>query len=70
VRPADAGRSRDTKAAETFEVTHGQATLRVAPAAPRHRLLGTSGAVEITVHVPSGTHLEAKAASAGLRGVG
>ncbi|MEU6442253.1 DUF4097 family beta strand repeat-containing protein [Streptomyces sp. NPDC047046] len=70
VRPADAGRSRDVKAAETFEVTHGDGTVRVAPAAPRHRLLGTSGAVEITVHVPSGTHLEAKAASAGVRGVG
>ncbi|MFJ5091050.1 DUF4097 family beta strand repeat-containing protein [Streptomyces sp. NPDC088674] len=70
IRPADADRSRDVKAAGTFEVTHGEGTLRVAPAAPRHRLLGGSGAVAITVHVPSGSHLEAEAASAELRGVG
>ncbi|WP_435193530.1 DUF4097 family beta strand repeat-containing protein [Streptomyces sp. NRRL F-5630] len=70
IRPADADRSRDVKAAEAFVVTRGDGTLRVAPTASRHRLVGTTGAVEITVHVPSGSHLEVKAASAGLRAVG
>lgn len=70
VRPTDASRSRDVKAAERVEVTHDEGVLRVTAQAAGHRLLGTSGSVEVTVQLPAGSHVEARSDAAELRGVG
>ncbi|MER7457920.1 DUF4097 family beta strand repeat-containing protein [Micromonospora sp. NPDC126480] len=69
VRPADPARSRDTKAAEQTTVACTDGVLRVtAPTA--NRLVGPSGCVEVTVQLPAGSRVEAKAAGAEFRGVG
>ncbi|MFC6089844.1 DUF4097 family beta strand repeat-containing protein [Saccharothrix lopnurensis] len=39
-------------------------------ASAKNQLFGSSGAVEVTVKLPAGSRVEAKAASAGFRGVG
>ncbi|MFH9015237.1 DUF4097 family beta strand repeat-containing protein [Streptomyces sp. NPDC017943] len=70
VLPADASRSRDVKAAEQISVACADGVLRITAAAPRNRLLGSSGAVEVTVQLPSGSHVRARTAAAELRGVG
>ncbi|CAM5646347.1 hypothetical protein GCM10010222_58180 [Streptomyces tanashiensis] len=70
VRPANASKSRDAKAAEQVEVDFTDGVLRIAAPAPRNRLFGDSGSVEITVQLPAGSRVEAKAALAELRGVG
>jgi hypothetical protein len=70
VLPADASRSRDAKAAERITVENGDGVLRIEAAPARNRLVGPSGSVEVTVRLPAGSHVEAKAGSAELRGVG
>ncbi|MFI0241831.1 DUF4097 family beta strand repeat-containing protein [Streptomyces sp. NPDC016845] len=70
VRPANPAKSRDVKAAEQVTVAYEDGVLRIAAAPARNRLLGSSGSVEVTVQVPTGSHVEAKAAAAEFRGVG
>lgn len=70
VLPADASKSRDVKAAEQIEVAYGDGVLRVDAPALKNRLLGASGSVEVTIQLPVGSRVEAKAAAAELRGVG
>ncbi|MFF9487063.1 DUF4097 family beta strand repeat-containing protein [Streptomyces sp. NPDC014676] len=70
VLPADARKSRDTKAAEQTRVEYGDGVLRIDGPSAKNQLLGPSGSVEITVQLPTGSHVEAKAAGAELRGVG
>ncbi|MEU4179337.1 DUF4097 family beta strand repeat-containing protein [Streptomyces sp. NPDC026589] len=70
VRPADASRSRDVKAADRIEVAYGDGVLRIAVPAAGNRLLGDSGSVEVTVQLPTGSHVEARSGAAELRGVG
>ncbi|MFB6620073.1 DUF4097 family beta strand repeat-containing protein [Streptomyces sp. NPDC085524] len=70
VRPANASKSRDVKAAEQITVDYRDGVLRIEAAPAKNRLLGNSGAVEVTVQLPAGSHVEAKAALAELRGVG
>lgn len=70
VRPANPTKSRDVKAAEQVTVGFEDGVLRVKAAAAKNRLLGSSGAVEVTVQVPTGSRVEAKAAAAEFRGVG
>ncbi|BDM67995.1 hypothetical protein HEK616_14820 [Streptomyces nigrescens] len=70
VLPADASKSRDVKAAEQITVAYGEGVLRIEAAPPKNRLLGASGSVEVTVQLPAGSRVEAKAALAELRGVG
>ncbi|PWK90908.1 hypothetical protein C8D88_101933 [Lentzea atacamensis] len=69
IRPADASKSRDVKAAEQTEVDFADGVLRIKGQAG-NQLLGASGAVEVTVQLPAGSRVEAKAASAEFRGVG
>ncbi|MDR6974166.1 DUF4097 and DUF4098 domain-containing protein YvlB [Streptomyces sp. 3330] len=69
VLPADASNGRDVKAAEQVRVEFGGGVLRV-EASAQHRILGNSGAIEVTVRLPSDSWVEAKAASAEFRGVG
>ncbi|MBO1418542.1 DUF4097 family beta strand repeat-containing protein [Streptomyces sp. FH025] len=70
VLPADATKSRDVKAAERIEVTYADGLLRIETPEPKNRVLGSSGSVEVTVQLPAGSRVEAKAAMAELRGVG
>ncbi|MEV4386790.1 DUF4097 family beta strand repeat-containing protein [Micromonospora sp. NPDC049580] len=70
VRPTDAGRSRDTRAAERTTIAYADGVLRVTTATPANQLLGPSGSVEVTVQLPADSRVEVRAASAELRGVG
>ncbi|MFD3442895.1 DUF4097 family beta strand repeat-containing protein [Streptomyces sp. NPDC058685] len=70
ILPADASKSRDVKAAEQTTVAYSDGVLRIEAAAPQNRVLGSSGSVEVTVQLPTGSRVEAKAADAELRGVG
>jgi hypothetical protein len=63
IRPADPAKSRDVKLAGQVSAEYSGGVLRVgAPAG--HRVLGSSGAVEVTVRLPAGSRVEAKTASA------
>jgi len=69
IRPADAASGRDKKMAEQATVEYSEGVLRIeAPAG--NRILGSSGSVEVTVQLPAGSRVEAKAASADFRTVG
>jgi hypothetical protein len=63
IRPANPAKGRDVKLAEQTTAGYGDGILRItAPAGSR--VLGSSGAIEVTVHLPAGSRVEAKAASA------
>ncbi|MFC9588447.1 DUF4097 family beta strand repeat-containing protein [Streptomyces sp. NPDC056944] len=70
VLPADPSKSRDVKAAQQTEVSFGDGVLRIEAPAAKNQYFGQSGAVEVTVQLPAGSRVEAKAAAAELRGVG
>ncbi|MFH8680721.1 DUF4097 family beta strand repeat-containing protein [Streptomyces lydicus] len=70
IRPADAAKSRDVKAAEQIEVAYVDGVLRIEAPAAKNRVLGHSGSVEVTVQLPAGSRVEGKAGAAELRGVG
>ncbi|SDT80775.1 Putative adhesin [Streptomyces sp. TLI_053] len=70
VRPADASKGRDVEAAEQITVDCEGGLLRIGTPAARSGILGDSGAVEVTVHLPAGSRVEARAAGADVRGVG
>jgi hypothetical protein len=63
VLPADASKGRDVQAAEQTTVEYGDGVLRIAvPVA--------NGSVEVTVGLPAGSRLEAKASAAEFRAAG
>lgn len=70
ILPADATKSRDVKAAEQIQVTYGDGVLRIEAPEAKNQYFGPSGAVEVTVQFPAGSHVEAKTASGEFRGVG
>ncbi|MEU1616541.1 hypothetical protein ABZ479_04465 [Streptomyces sp. NPDC005722] len=70
VRPADAAKSRDVKAAQRTGIAYADGVLRIEAPAAENRILGASGCVEVTVRLPAGSRVEAKTAVAELRGVG
>ena len=70
VRPADPARSRDCKAAEQAVVEFADGVLRIGAAEPKNQYFGPSGSLEVTVQLPAGSDIRAKAASTELRGVG
>jgi hypothetical protein len=63
IRPADPSKGRDVRLAEQTTAGYSDGVLRIAAPAG-NRILGSSGAVEVTVHLPAGSRVEAKAASA------
>ncbi|MFE6481703.1 DUF4097 family beta strand repeat-containing protein [Streptomyces sp. NPDC057757] len=70
VLPADASKGRDVKAAEQTAVAYEDGVLRIEVPAAKNRILGASGSIEVTVQLPGGSDVEAKAADAEFRGVG
>ncbi|MDL4816795.1 DUF4097 family beta strand repeat-containing protein [Actinomadura opuntiae] len=69
VRPVNAAKGRDVKAAERTTVEFADGVLRVRAAAG-NQYFGSSGSVEVTVQLPAGSRVEATAASAEFRAVG
>jgi DUF4097 and DUF4098 domain-containing protein YvlB len=69
VRPANASKSRDVKAAEQARIEYADGVLRV-ELPTKNQYFGPSGSIEVTVKLPAGSRIEAKAASTELRGVG
>ncbi|MGW6913258.1 DUF4097 family beta strand repeat-containing protein [Kitasatospora sp. NPDC054939] len=69
IRPANPAKSRDVKAVEETRVDFRDGTLHITSAV-KNQLFGATGSVEVTVRLPVGSHVDAKAASAELRGVG
>jgi hypothetical protein len=63
VRPADPAKGRDAKLAAQVTATCSDGVLRVT-APDGHRVLGSSGAVEVTVTLPAGSAVQATTASA------
>ncbi|WNZ07886.1 DUF4097 family beta strand repeat-containing protein [Streptomyces sp. 11x1] len=70
VRPTDAAKGRDVRAAERTTVDYRDGVLRIQAPAAKSELLGPSGSLEVTVQLPAGSHVEAQAAAAEFRGVG
>jgi len=69
ILPADASNGRDVKAAEQTKVEYGDGVLRI-EAAASNRILGSSGSIEVTVQLPAGSGVVAKAVSGEFRTVG
>jgi len=63
IRPADPAKGRDVKLAGQTTAGYSDGILQITSPAG-HRILGSSGAVEVTVRLPAGSRVEAKAASA------
>ncbi|MGP4046349.1 DUF4097 family beta strand repeat-containing protein [Streptomyces sp. 2A115] len=70
VLPANASKGRDVKAAEQTTVEYADGILRIDAPAAKNQYLGPSGSIEVTIQLPAGSRIEAKAASAECRGVG
>ncbi|WP_329083646.1 DUF4097 family beta strand repeat-containing protein [Streptosporangium sp. NBC_01469] len=70
VLPANASKSRDVKAAEQTEVVYGDGVLRIKAPEAKSQILGPSGSIEVTVQLPTGSHIEATTALTDLRSVG
>ncbi|MFF1651330.1 DUF4097 family beta strand repeat-containing protein [Streptomyces sp. NPDC058240] len=70
VRPANPAKNRDVKTAEEIQIAYTDGVLRIEAPETKSRLRGPSGSVEITVQLPAGSHIQATAAAAELRGVG
>jgi hypothetical protein len=70
VLAADPAKGRDIKAAEQVTVSYADGVLQITAASSGNRLVGASGAVEVTVQLPAGSRVETRAASTELRGVG
>jgi len=63
IRPADPAKARDVKLAARITAAYSDGVLRVtAPAA--NRVLGSTGAVEVTIQLPAGSAVRATTASA------
>ena len=70
VLPADPSKSADVTSAERTTIAYADGVLRIHTAASEKRLLGATGSLEVTVRLPAGSRVEAKAAAAELHGVG
>ncbi|MFE1232605.1 DUF4097 family beta strand repeat-containing protein [Streptomyces sp. NPDC058745] len=70
VLPADPSKSADVTSAERTTIAYADGVLRIHTAASEKRLVGDTGSLEVTVRLPAGSRVEAKAAAAELDGVG
>ena len=70
VRPANPSKNRDVQTAEQTTVAYADGVLRIHTAEPKNQLFGPSGSLEVTVQLPAGSRIQAKAESSELRGVG
>jgi hypothetical protein len=70
VLPANPSKNRDVQTAEQTTVAYADGVLRIHTPEPKNQLSGPSGSLDVTVQLPQGSRIEAKAASSELRGVG
>ena len=70
VRPANAAKGRDVKAAQQATVDFVDGVLRIEAPATRSQYFGPSGSIEVTVELPAGSRVETTASCAEFRGVG
>ncbi|MGW1189232.1 DUF4097 family beta strand repeat-containing protein, partial [Streptomyces sp. NPDC002559] len=70
VRPANASKGRDVKAAERTLAEYAGGVLRIGARADGGRYTGPRGSVEVTLRLPAGSRVEAKAAATEFRAVG
>ncbi|MFF9849516.1 DUF4097 family beta strand repeat-containing protein [Streptomyces litmocidini] len=70
ILPADPSKGRDVKTAERTEVAYADGILRIEVPKSKNGVLGTTGSIEVTVQLPAGSRVEARAAATELRGVG
>ncbi|WP_329582755.1 DUF4097 domain-containing protein [Kitasatospora sp. NBC_01250] len=70
VRPANADKSRDVRAAEQATVEYADGVLRISAAEPKNQLFGPSGSLEVTVKLPAGSRVQATSGACELRVVG
>ncbi|MDX2290795.1 MULTISPECIES: DUF4097 family beta strand repeat-containing protein [Streptomyces] len=70
IRPANAAKSRDVKAAEDTTAAFADGVLRITAPAAKNQLFGQTGFVDVTVQLPAGSSVQATAATADLRGAG
>ena len=70
VRPANASKGRDVKAAEQATVGYVDGVLRIEAPAARNQYFGPSGSIAVTIQLPAGSSIDAKASFAEFRGVG
>lgn len=63
IRPADPSKGRDVRLAELTTAVCRDGVLRI-EGPTKHRIFGSSGAVELTVQLPAGSRVEARTASA------
>ncbi|MFG2720558.1 DUF4097 family beta strand repeat-containing protein [Streptomyces sp. NPDC048416] len=69
VKAADAAKSRDVKAAEQTTVVHSDGVLRIETPV-KNQYFGATGSLDVTLHLPAGSRVEATAGSAEFRTVG
>jgi DUF4097 and DUF4098 domain-containing protein YvlB len=69
VLPANTSHGRDVKVAEQTTVEYGDGVLRI-ESPPKNQYFGPTGSLEVTVQLPTGSRVRAKAASAEFRTVG
>ncbi|URM90248.1 DUF4097 domain-containing protein [Streptomyces sp. MRC013] len=69
VRPRDAGRDQDVRAAEQTEVACADGALTVRTPKGRH-LFGRTGVVDVTVELPAGSHVDTTGAWTQVLGEG
>lgn len=69
VLPADSSKGRDVQVAEQTTVDHVDGVLRITASAKK-QFFGPTGSVDVTVHLPAGSRVEAKAAGAGFQATG
>ena len=70
VQPVNPSKGRDVKAAEQATVGYVDGILRIDAPAARSQYFGPSGSIEVTIELPAGSSIEAKASFAEFRGVG
>jgi hypothetical protein len=70
VLPTNASKGRDVKAAEQTTVAYADGVLRIYTAEPTNQLFGPSGSLDVTVHLPADSRIQAKTASSELRSIG
>ncbi|MER6004076.1 DUF4097 family beta strand repeat-containing protein [Nonomuraea angiospora] len=69
VQPTNPSKSRDVKAAQETTVAYADGVLRIETSV-KNQYLGPSGSIDVTVKLPTGSRIEAKAAAAELRTAG
>ncbi|REG00088.1 hypothetical protein DFJ67_6134 [Asanoa ferruginea] len=70
VQPANAAKSSDVKAAQRTTVDYRDGVLRIVDETAKHKIIGSSGSVEVTIELPAGSGVEAKTAAFEVRSIG